>query len=113
MYRIVCESYKNYINDFTNNRDDFRYRVMQPLSLIIDLNQYQYEKQNETSKYKKLEDFIWMIRKSLDDYPSFKAFIWSLESRGIKGKFYGVLNKEEFEEQVKVMRMFFRLSYWN
>lgn len=63
--------------------------------------------------YKKLEDFIWNIKKSIDDYPSFKSFMWSLESRGINGKYYGVLKEEEFQEQVKIIKMFLKLSYWN
>lgn len=113
MYRIVCESYENYVKDFANTKKDFRYKVMLPFGLIIDLEKYKDEKEKETLRYKKLEDFIFLINESIEDYSSFKSLIWTLESRGIKGKYYGVLSKEEFEEQTKIIGMFFKLSYWN
>ncbi len=86
---------------------------MLPFELIVDLNQYRLEKQNESLRYKKLEDFIWWIKKDLDDNPSFKSLIWSLESRDLRGKYYGVLSKDELKEQIKIMKMFLSLSYWN
>lgn len=113
MYRIVCESYKNYTKDFSDNKDDFRYRVMIPFELIIDLKKYENEKEKETLKYKKLQDFIFITKKSITKYPRFKSFIWSLESRGINGSDYGVLSEEEFIEQTKIISMFLKLSYWN
>ncbi|RKD32291.1 hypothetical protein [Thermohalobacter berrensis] len=112
MYRIVCESYRNYIKDFNNNKNDFRYKVILPFSLILDLNKYKKEREKETLKYKKLQDFIFLIKNSIDDYPHFKSFIWTLESRGIRGQYYGVLSDEEFQEQVKILNMFLKLSYW-
>ncbi|MTI65599.1 MAG: hypothetical protein FH753_03265 [Firmicutes bacterium] len=113
MYRIVCESYKNYMKDFDDKTRDFRYKVMLPFSLIVDLNKYKYEKQIESIRYKKLEDFVWKIKRNENKYPRLKSFIWSLESRGIKGRNYKVLDEIEFEEQVKIIEMFLKLSYWN
>ncbi|NPV45288.1 MAG: hypothetical protein HPY70_15165 [Firmicutes bacterium] len=112
MYRIVCESYRNYIKDFNNDKNDFRFQVMTPFGLILDLNEYEREKKNETLRYKKLQDFVFLIKKSIEDYPNFKSFIWSLESRGIEGIYYGALKGEEFKEQVKILNMFLKLSYW-
>ncbi|EOC99385.1 hypothetical protein [Caldisalinibacter kiritimatiensis] len=112
MYRIVCESYKNYIKDFDKAEKDYRYHIMTPFELILDLDKYKKEKERETLKYKKLQDFIFLVKESIDDYPRFKSFLWTLESRGIKGKYYGVLEEEEFKEQVKIISMFLKLSYW-
>ena len=44
MYRIVCESYENYKSDFSpNNTDDYRYKITEPLELILDLSLYEKE----------------------------------------------------------------------
>ncbi len=55
MYRIVCESYKNYIADFLpDNKDDYRYKIMQPFRLILDLSAYMNEKRKKSLDYRKL-----------------------------------------------------------
>ncbi|SKC54133.1 hypothetical protein [Maledivibacter halophilus] len=114
MYRIVCESYLNYIRDFDGkDKNDFRYQIMIPFELLLDLEKYKIEKKNKTLKYKKLEDFIWFMKKAIKDYPNFKSFLWTVESRGIKGKYYGVSSDEELREQIKIMNMFLKLVYWN
>ena len=113
MYRIVCESYENYKSDFSpNNTDDYRYKITEPLELILDLSLYKQEKNNNTINYQKLEHFIYLLKKNIYEYPNFKSFLWSLESRGIYGKNYGVLSEEEFSELQKIVNMFLKLSYW-
>lgn len=114
MYRIVCESYENYKNDFLpNNTNDYRYRVMEPLALIVDLSLYKQEKDNNTINYQKLEDLIYLIKQDMEQYPRFKSFLWSLEARGIYGKANGLLSEEDFNELSKTINMFLKLSYWN
>ncbi len=114
MYRIVCESYKNYVEDFLpDNKDDYRYKVMQPFRLILDLSVYNNEKRKKSLDYHKLEDFIYLIKQNIEKYPNFKSFLWSLESRNILGEHRGVLTLEEFSEQAKIINMFLRLSYWH
>lgn len=114
MYRIVCESYENYINDFSpNNINDYRYKVAKPLELILDISHYEREKANNTLKYQKLEQLIYLLKKNIDIIPNFKSFIWSLESRGIYGKNYDVLSQEDYTELLKIINMFLKLSYWN
>lgn len=113
MYRVVRESYENYKKDFIpDNMDCYRYKVTDPLELLLDSSTYEKEKQLETSRYKKIEDFIYLIKENLSDYPNYKSFLWSLESRGIQGRNYGVLPKQEFKELAKIVNMFLRLSYW-
>lgn len=114
MYKIICESYKNYKNDFLpNNSNDYRYIITKPLELILDLSLYEKEKINNTMNYQKLEHFIYLLKNNIDKYPNCKSFLWSLESRGIYGKNYGVMSKEEFIELVKIINMFLKLSYWS
>ncbi|HOJ10938.1 MAG TPA: hypothetical protein PK733_10150 [Clostridiales bacterium] len=114
MYRIVRESYENYINDFLpNSASDYRYKIMQPFRLIFDLSAYKEEKNKNSTDYLKLQDFIYLANKNIKEYPNFKSFLWSLESRNIFGKNNGVLSREEFLEQAKIINMFLKLSYWN
>ncbi len=43
---------------------------------------------------------------------NFKSFLWSLESKGIYGKNYGIMSDKEFAELTKIVNMFLKLSYW-
>ncbi len=114
MYRIVCESYENFTKDFfPNNTDNYRYKIMEPFKLITNLNLYQRESKKESLDYKKIEDFIFLAKQDIDKYPNIKSFLWSLESRGIMGVNYGVLENIEYQEMMKVLNMFLKLSYWN
>lgn len=99
------------MNDFSEK--DYRYKVMLPIELFVDIDKYKAEMKKQTLNYKKAEDFVYLVKNSLNRYPNMKSLIWSLESRGIRGYNFGVLSKEEFEEQVRILNMFLKLSYWN
>ena len=45
-------------------------------------------------------------------FPKFKAFLWTLTSRNIVPEEYGVENKDELEEQAKLVNSFLKLAYW-
>lgn len=113
MYRIVCESYENYMRDFANNNNDFRYKIMLPFRLLLDKNLYEREREKNSLEYRKLNDFIWNVKEDIIKYPQFKSFLWSLESRAVNGFNYGILSEEEYIEQIKIINMFLKLSYWN
>lgn len=114
MYRIVCESYINYKKDFfPNNTLDYRYKVAKPLELVVDLEIYKEEKLANTLNYQKLEHLIYLLKEDINKYNNFKSFLWSLESRGIYGKNYGVLEDKDFKELSKIINMFLKLAYWN
>lgn len=113
MFRIVCESYENFKKDFLpDNTDSYRYRITEPLELLLDLSLYDKEKKKTSYKYKKLENFIYLLKENIADYPNFKSFLWSLGARGIVGKDYGIMDDEEFSELQKIVNMFLKLSYW-
>ncbi|NLC69434.1 MAG: hypothetical protein GX754_11780 [Clostridiaceae bacterium] len=114
MYRIICESYKNFINDFLPNKtSDYRYKIMQPFRLILDESLYLEEKKKNSADFMKLEDFLYRVKQNIEKYPEFKSFLWSLESRNILGRNYGVLSSREFSEQLKILQMFLKLAYWD
>lgn len=113
MFRIVCESYENFKKDFSpDNTDNYRYRITEPLELLLDLSLYNKERKKKSYKYKKLENFIFLLKENIVDYPSFKSFLWSLEARGIMGKDYCIMDDEEFSELQKIINMFLKLAYW-
>lgn len=115
MYRVFCESYQNYIRQYEQEMQEgeYRFKVAKPLKLISNSQIYFHEKEQQSEIYKQLSDLLAYIENNLDRYPKFKAFLWTLESRGIKGKYFGITPLKDMEEQVKLMMMFFDLLYWD
>ncbi|TCK93178.1 hypothetical protein EDC19_1366 [Natranaerovirga hydrolytica] len=112
MYRIVCESYNNYIQDFSSDKDDYRNKVIGFLRLIININTYEEEKIKCSLDYRKLETFVYRLNKDQSNYSKVSSFLWSLESRGISGVDYNAMTEEEYEEAIKILKMFLNLTYW-
>ena len=111
MYRVFCESYNNYIAQ--NNSDDYRSKIAEPLALIVDPDKFNDAKENETNLYKRLCDLLYFMEKSKEQYPRFNAFLWTIESRGMVGKHYGIVSPEDLQEQAKLINMFLKLVYWS
>ena len=110
MYRIFCESYQNYIDSF--NEDNSRLRNAEPLELIVNLDKFNYEKNQCSNMYKKLCDLIYFMKQNIQYYPKLKAFLWMLESRNIFPKKYNISSHEELEEQTKLVNSILKLAYW-
>ena len=110
MYRFFCESYQNYINSFED--DNSRLRNTKPLELIVNLDKFNYEKNQCSNMYKKLCDLIFFMTQNIKIFPKFKAFLWTLESRNIKPKEYKISKVEDLEEQIKLVNSFLKLAYW-
>ena len=110
MYRIFCESYKNFIDSF--NDDNYRLRISKPLELITNIEIYNDEKKKDSELYRRLCDLIYFMNKNIKRFPKFKAFLWTLESRDIKPKKYNITKTEELEEQIKLVNSFLKLAYW-
>ena len=49
MYRIFCESYKNFISayDKKDSQSDYRYKISLPIELLVDLDKLHLEKKAE------------------------------------------------------------------
>ena len=56
--------------------------------------------------------YVMDIKKQLEEY-LFDLEKVTLEARNIFGRNYNVLSNEDFSEQVKIMKMFLRLAYWD
>lgn len=52
------------------------------------------------------------MKENIEKFPKLKAFLWTLSSRNIKDIKYNIANKEELEEQTKLVNSFLKLAYW-
>lgn len=115
MYRIFCESLQNYINLYKdeNITDDYRLVISRPLELMMDVDVFKNEESIQSFPYKQLGDLLIFINKNQHRFEKLKAFLWTLESRGIKGRHFGVASLQDMEEQAKLLCMFLDLLYWD
>ena len=114
MYRIFCESYENYISQYKNGvgQDEYRYKIAKSMELLKNSNAYEQNKNDNSIEYKKISDLIFYMQEHIKEFPKFKAFLWTLESRGIKGKYFGWVSDEDLGEQAKLINLFLNLLYW-
>ena len=110
MYRIFCESYKNFMKSIEH--DSYRIQIAKPFELIVDLEKYNKEKIIQSEMYKRVSDLISFMQENINRFPKTKAFLWTLDSRNIKGKKYNIVEIEELEEQTKLVNSFLKLAYW-
>ena len=110
MYRVFCESYQNYRSDF--ERADARFENAEPLALIANPRRFNEERENNTDAYKKLSDILYYAEQNVDRYPRLKAFLWTLSSRDMNPKRFGLVEQALLEEQVKLIHSILRLAYW-
>ncbi len=115
MFRIFCESYDNYIAQYKDAacQSEYRFKIAQPLKLIKDVDEYETGKRYNTLEYKQLSDLLFYMQEQIETFPKLKAFLWTLESRDIKGYYFGIVPKEDLIEQVKLVNMFLNLLYWD
>jgi len=113
MYRIFCESYRNYISGFNGAEDDVRLKIAEPLYLIINSDVLKTESENNSNIYKLLCDVLYYASQNIDRFPRVKAFLWTIESRGIKPIYIGIYDDTFLEEHVKLIHSFLKLSYWD
>ena len=110
MYRIFCESYKNYMQLFDKN--NYRFQIANDFELLVDMEKYEEEKAKQSQKYKKISDLINYIKENIKRFPRLKAFLWTLQSRNIDVKKFDVAKEEDLEEQAKLINSFIKLAYW-
>lgn len=114
MYRVFCESYKNYLKTYIEgNGEEYRGMIAKPLALIADVERYFTEKGNESEIFKQLSDLLFYLERNTEQYPCFKAFLWTIESKGMVGSYYGIVSTEDLNEQAKLVQMFLKLMYWD
>ncbi|MCL1810066.1 MAG: hypothetical protein FWG42_09930 [Clostridiales bacterium] len=111
MYRIFCESYANFTNDF--EQFDARLAAAEPLGLIVDVDKFNSAKKGCTEEYKRLCDLLHFASQNIGRYPRMEAFLWTISSRGMLPESYGASDSAVMEEQVKLIDSFLKLAYWH
>ena len=107
MYRIFCESYKNFLKTFTE--DSYRLNIAKPFELIVNTEKFEEEKKLNSDLYKKLCNLLSYMKKNTN---KFKAFLWTLKSRNIIAEEYDIETSGELEDQAKLINSFLKLAYW-
>ena len=110
MYRIFCESYKNFLKMF--EEENYRLNIAKPFELIVDVEKFEEEKKVNSDIYKELCNLLLYMNKNIERFPKFKAFLWTLKARNILPEEYDMDSQEELEEQAKLINSFLRLAYW-
>lgn len=110
MYRVFCESYDFFLKTFTE--ESYRLDIAKPFELIVNTEKYKEEKKLNSDLYKKLCNLLSYMKKNIDKFPKFKAFLWTLASRNIIAEEYDIEINEELEEQAKLINSFLKLAYW-
>ncbi len=115
MYRIFCESYDNYMSQYQDTvfQNEYRFKIAKTLKLVRNPDEYKVEKKNNSLEYKQLSDLLFYMQKQVEKYPKLKAFLWTLESREIQGRYFGIVPEEDLIEQIKLVNMFLNLLYWD
>ena len=114
MYRIFCESYQNYVSQYNckSLKEEYRFRIAELIKLLVNSKEYMRHKELGSLDFKKVSDLLSYMERTSTEFPKFNSFLWTLESREITGKHYGVTKEEDLKEQAKLMNMFLNLLYW-
>ena len=106
MYRIMCNSLKNYATDFDNDISNPRYKPVYFLGLMGDVEKYNLEKNENSHDYQKLSNFLWHIRHC----PNSEQILYELNMLGIEGE--PPQEHFDFSETNRIWQMFLKKAYW-
>ena len=110
MYRIFCESYENFLKTF--EEENYRLNIAKSFELITNIEKYEREKAIKSDLYKNLCNLLYYMQNSINRFPKFKAFLWTLKSRNIVAQKFNDEKSDDLEEQAKLINSFLKLAYW-
>lgn len=110
MYRVSCESYKNFLKTF--EEENYRLNITKPFELIVNIEKFEKEKEIQSDLYKELCNLLSYMKKNIERFPKFKAFLWTLKSRNILAEEHDIELQDKLEEQAKLINSFLKLAYW-
>ena len=106
MYRIMCNSLKNYSSTFNEDESDIRYRQVLFLRLIEDVDDYMDHRERNSELYRKLSQFLY----SISNCDRCANILHELNILGIEPKDCG--EPTDFTEAHAVWHMMLKLGYW-
>lgn len=114
MYRIFCESVKNFfaINKEGEQKNEYRLKIAQPIKALADKSLYFHWKKNEPLKYDEVNNLVYEIDKNKDRLHSFKTFSWDLWGHGYESMPSEEFDEETVREQLKLINLLLSRQYW-
>ena len=106
MYRIMCNSLRNYERDFNGNKNDSRYHPIYFLQLILDMEEYARNKEENTKEYVLLSHFLWFVH----DCERSEQILHELNMMGIYG--HPCMESFDFTETYRIWQMLLQKAYW-
>lgn len=84
MYNQFCRNLKNFIRiNFHGNFDNsLRMKIAEDIIHLTDVEAYKVYKKRNDPLYRKIGEFIYILSKYKNKYPSLNRFIWELWAYG-------------------------------
>ena len=76
------------------------------------MEKFEKDKEIQSDLYKELCNLLSYMKKNIERFPKFKAFLWTLKSRNILAEEHDIELQDKLEEQAKLINSFLKLAYW-
>lgn len=116
MYSQFCRNLKNYIriNSHTNSDSSLRLQIAKDILFLADVEAYKVYKKYNDPLYTKIGEFIYILSKYKNKYPSLERFIWELWAYGfdiIETKTVKHHKIKHIDEKVKLIDLLLSTHY--
>ncbi|MCL1884271.1 MAG: hypothetical protein FWF81_11055 [Defluviitaleaceae bacterium] len=109
MYRIMCNSLKNYASDFNHDINNPRYKHVYFLRLIENPAEFYKNKKENTHNYQMLAHFLWTLR----DCERSSRILHELSLLEIKGSpQWTDIDESAFDETNRIWHLLLKKAYW-
>ncbi len=114
MYRIFCESVKNYfiINKEGEQNNEYRFRIALPIKGLADKELYNIWKSENDQKYHEVNNLVYEIKNNICEYHYFKTFSRDLWVYGYETIKNSMFSDEIVIEQLKLINVLLSRKYW-
>lgn len=115
MYEMFCASVHHLISSLatTGGKHNARLDSASTLLPLTDPVLYHEEAVQLTERYRVLGDLLHRFESHRDQYPEMGAFLWTLASRGINGRWFGYATEAQLDELTRLMGMILKFQYWD
>ena len=111
MYRIICNSLRNYARDFNDDINNPRYRPVYFLMLLTNPDEYARHKTENSAEYRLLSHFLWHVR----DCERSAQLLHELKMLGICGRRDDLCEADfeiDFDETYCIWKILLQKAYW-
>ncbi|HAN10048.1 MAG TPA: hypothetical protein DCP90_05460 [Clostridiales bacterium] len=113
MYRLLKENLDNYkrINNYEDNKDEYRMRIIKDIEILVDKQKYEKLKKLNNEEIKRVENLVYEIGQRKANH-KFNLLAYEFWGYGYESYRFDKANKEETNEQLKLIEMFAKNVYW-